>query len=137
MASAGLDSTGPSAIYPVDLNGDELLDRLENRSDGTLVLSLGLGRRQFEQVQQELPRALIRDFVAADLNGDSFTDLYLITAHANLALVGDGQGLFADVTDEIGLHFSVAGGFRYETNGYNVSVRPPVQVCSGGPEVRW
>ena len=41
-----------SSIWMIDLNGDRHRDMLEARADGSLMLSLGLGARQFEEVQQ-------------------------------------------------------------------------------------
>ncbi len=97
------EANPPGSGRLIDLNGDQHRDRLINLTDGTLRISLGIGGRQFEEVEQELPRASITDCLATDLNGDGFTDLYLITGQANLALVGDGQGLFSDATLELGL----------------------------------
>ena len=96
-------STAPSTIRMVDLNGDGELDLFEGMADGTLVVSLGSGDRHFEWQPQELPKAIINDVVAGDLNRDGFQDFYLITPHANFALVGDGTGIFAGATLELGL----------------------------------
>ena len=87
----------------VDLNGDGELDLFEGMADGTLVVSLGIGERQFEHQQQELPRAIVTDIVAGDLNDDGLIDLYLVTPRANIVLVGDGAGFFSEATIELGL----------------------------------
>ena len=103
LALASAQSSTQTTLRMLDLNGDEELDLFEGLSDGTLVVSLGSGHRQFEQLHQDLPSAVVTELVAGDLNDDGFIDLYLVTPHANVALVGDGAGLFADVTLELGL----------------------------------
>jgi len=96
-------SSAPSTIRMVDLNGDGELDLFEGMADGTLVVSLSSGDRHFERQPQELPSAIVTDVVAGDLNGDGFLDLFLVTPQANLGLLGDGTGLFTDATLELGL----------------------------------
>jgi len=93
----------PSILRMVDLNGDGELDLLEGLADGTLVVSLNVGDRYFEPIDQELPRVQVADVVSGDLNDDGFVDLYLVSPHANVALAGDGTGLFVDATSELGL----------------------------------
>jgi len=100
---ASAQSSAPSTIRMVDLNGDGELDLFEGMADGSLVVSLGSGGRHYEQLSQELPRAIVTDVLAGDFNDDGFIDLYLVTAHANIALVGDGTGLLTDFTLELGL----------------------------------
>ncbi|MFT7664468.1 MAG: hypothetical protein ACI87A_002700, partial [Planctomycetota bacterium] len=92
-----------TSLRLVELNGDMQKDRLINRADGAIEISLGMGLRQFELISQVMPKAHVIDLVAEDLNGDGITDLYLLTNHTNIALLGDGTGLFREATLELGL----------------------------------
>jgi len=103
LSLASAQSSVPSTIRLVDLNGDGELDLFEGLADGTLVVSLNVGDRYFEPIDQELPRAQVADIVSGDLNDDGFVDLYLVSPHANIALVGDGTGFIVDATSELGL----------------------------------
>ena len=107
IALAGGEALG--SMRWLEVNGDEHLDLLENRADGSLVLSLGLGNRQFQLVEQVLPPAMIVDLLVADLDGDGNLDLYLVTLERNYALAGDGAGLFVDATAAVGLLDEGAG----------------------------
>jgi len=101
--SGAPDNPAPASVHTVDLNGDGQIDLLESGQNRQLRVSLGLGARSFQVVEQELPSAEVTDFLAADLDGDGFVDLYIVTPGANLALRGDGTGLLSDATDLFGL----------------------------------
>lgn len=100
---AGAETTAPSSIRMIDLNSDRHKDLLEIGEDGSLVVSMGMGQREFRAIIQDLPTARVTDLLVADLNGDSFPDLYLVTPNANIALAGDGTGYLTEVTAQWGL----------------------------------
>lgn len=101
---AGIDSVVLSkALRMIDVNGDGLRDCLRNDSNGSLVVGLNRGNRIFEDIHQKLPRIIIAAAMGADLNADGQLDLYLVSEGANVALLGDGEGLFHEATVELGL----------------------------------
>ena len=86
-----------------DLDGDGRLDQLEAARDGSLAVSLSLGGRQYEHIEQELPAVRVADVLVADLDRDERLDLYLVSPDANVALLGDGTGGFREATATLGL----------------------------------
>ena len=97
----------------VDVDGDGRLDRLDVGPDGSLAISLNLGRRQYQSVGQALPvspsAGPVASVVAGDLNGDGSLDLYLVSPAANVALLGDGTGAFREATALLRLEDSGRG----------------------------
>jgi hypothetical protein len=87
----------------MDVTMDGLADRVTQLIDGQLVVEVNLGRRQFVGLEQQLAAPRITDALTHDLNRDGLPDVYLVTAEANMALVGDGVGYFRDETQELGL----------------------------------
>ena len=122
------------SIRLIDLNGDSQLDQLVNQPDGTLTVSLGLGQRQFETIRQVLPRVLATACLTTDLNGDGFTDLYLVTGHANRALIGDGRGFLTDATLELGLR-DEGYGYGVESNDFDSDGFADILVHNQGGDV--
>ena len=87
----------------LDVTGDGRLDRLELGRDGALVVSVNAGARRFDTIRQELPATPIADILVGDLDGDGRVDLYLVSTHENVALLGDGAGNFREATGPLGL----------------------------------
>jgi hypothetical protein len=104
LALPASGDAGPrAAVRYIDLDGDDLLDRLRAGADGGLEVALNLGGRRFRELVQELPAVVVTDVLAADLDGDGRLDLYLVSPGADVALAGDGHGRFTDATAALGL----------------------------------
>jgi hypothetical protein len=93
----------PPYIRLVDVDRDGRLDRVSFDAAGTIEIALNRGARVFDLVRQELPPVNVAGILAGDLNDDGHVDLYLVSSGANVALLGDGSGLFVDATAELGL----------------------------------
>jgi hypothetical protein len=93
----------------LDLDGDGALDVLAIEGDGTLHVRRNDGTRRFPEVPQELPRVAVTSVLLTDLDGDGASDLYLVSRGADVALRGEGRGVFRDATAELGLAESGPG----------------------------
>ncbi|MHC5209259.1 MAG: FG-GAP-like repeat-containing protein [Planctomycetota bacterium] len=108
LASATLAAQAVPTIEPppyrlADLTGDGLPDKLRLAPDGTFTVLVNRGHGSFEAVRQELPRVHVEAALVSDLDGDGHSDIYLVSADANLALLGNGQGFLREATDALGL----------------------------------
>ncbi len=99
----------PQTIRLIDLDRDGRLDRFAYDLEGNLEVALNRGGRAFEPIRQALPRVNVSGLLVGDLNGDRQIDLYLVSARANVALLGDGTGAFTEGTAELGLADSGVG----------------------------
>ncbi|MHC4846461.1 MAG: FG-GAP repeat domain-containing protein, partial [Planctomycetota bacterium] len=97
------DATVPAAMRLVDLNADGQPDKLLLGVDGSVSVAVNRGNGVFESVWQDLPAIDVVDLLVTDLNGDSFTDVYLLAFGENVALLGDGTGRLVDATASLGL----------------------------------
>ena len=93
----------PARMRLVQLTDDGLPDKLHLGADGSLAVSVNLGRGRFARVEQELPATTVSDVLVSDLDGDGHRDLYLVSPAANRALLGDGRGGLLDATGVLGL----------------------------------
>jgi hypothetical protein len=111
LQAAQSAATGPSLATTrlLDLDGDGALDILVVRADGTLEVRRNAGARRFLEVAQELPRVSVSDVLCTDLDSDGILDLYLVSPGADVALQGEGGGLFREATAELGLAESGPG----------------------------
>jgi len=98
----GLADQAPISVRFVDLNGDELLDKLISH-ESQLSVSINRGTGSFVPTNQQLPLVDIADILVSDLDGDGLADLYLVSPHENVALRGDGTGYFSEATAALGL----------------------------------
>jgi len=94
---------GPAGSRLLDLDGDGALDILAFQADGTLAVRRNAGGRRFLEVSQELPRVSVTDVLCTDLDADGIPDLYLVSPGADVALRGEGGGVFREATAELGL----------------------------------
>jgi hypothetical protein len=108
-APQGARAESPVSTRLLDLDGDGDLDILAAHADGTLHVRRNVGPRHFLDVPQELPRVSFVDALCTDLDADGVLDLYLVSPGADVALRGEGGGLFRDATAELGLSESGAG----------------------------
>ncbi|MHC4845973.1 MAG: tail fiber domain-containing protein [Planctomycetota bacterium] len=100
----GETPTTPAAtVQLLDVTGDGLLDELRFATDGTVSVAVNVGSKTFMPVRQRLPRLTVTDVLVGDLDGDDLPDLYLVSPKDNVALRGDGRGVFRDATDSLGL----------------------------------
>jgi hypothetical protein len=103
------DPAAPVPYRLIDLTGDDLADRVFLGLDGSISVSVNRGHGRFAPVWQELPAVRVSSLLATDLDGDGLTDLYLVSAAGNVALLGDGTGLLYDETEHLGLGDSGRG----------------------------
>lgn len=108
-ASASTAEPAPRSYRMIDVNGDGRLDRLQVDVEGSLSISINRGARQFEPIVQQLPQVAVNDVLAEDLDGDGYTDLYLVSQGANAALLGDGSGMFVSDDGTLGLADAAVG----------------------------
>jgi hypothetical protein len=92
-----------AAVRLLDITGDGLLDELGFAADGTVSVAVNVGSKTFMPVRQQLPKVSVTDVLVSDLDGDDLLDLYLVSPRDNVALRGDGRGLFHVATDALGL----------------------------------
>lgn len=100
---------GPVSTRLLDLDGDGALDILAVHADGTLHVRRNVGARSFFDVSQELPRVSVTSVLCTDLDADGLLDLYLVSPAADVALRGEGGGVFREATAELGLFESGPG----------------------------
>jgi hypothetical protein len=93
----------PAAIHHVDLTNDGALDRLRVGLDGTSTVAIDVGGGRYQDVWQVLPRCVVSDVLASDLDEDGQVDLYLVSPTRNLAMLGDGTGRLTEATARLGL----------------------------------
>lgn len=94
---------GPVSTRLLDLDGDGALDILAVHADGTLQVRRNAGSRRFHDVAQALPRVSVSSVLCTDLDADGLPDLYLVSPAADVALRGEGGGVFREATAELGL----------------------------------
>jgi hypothetical protein len=128
------DESESAAVRIIDLDGDGALDRLKLGGDGALEIALNRGARRFKEVAQDLPRVIVCDVLARDLDGDGHVDLYLVSPHANVALLGDGTGHFSDSTERLGLS-DVGRGREAESLDLDDDGRRDVLLHNAGSDV--
>jgi len=92
-----------AAVRLLDITGDGLLDELGFAADGTVSVAVNVGSKTFMPVSQRLPSVSVTDVLVSDLDGDGLLDLYLVSPKDNVALRGDGSGVFHAATDALGL----------------------------------